>query len=54
MPPDHLSVRRRVHGERDKLLRPQRRLGRYGDHWFILRQALDAYADQLASRIEAE
>jgi hypothetical protein len=44
----------RVHGERDKLLRPQRRPSRYGHHWFILKQALDAYADQLATRIEAE
>lgn len=30
-----------------------RRPGRYGEHWFVLKEALDAYADQLAARIDA-
>jgi hypothetical protein len=29
-----------------------RRPGRYGEHWFVLKKALDAYADQLAARID--
>jgi hypothetical protein len=30
-----------------------RRPGRYGEHWFVLKETLDAYADQLAARIDA-
>ena len=30
-----------------------RRPGGYGEHWFVLKVTLDAYADRLAARIDA-
>jgi len=30
-----------------------RRPGGYGEHWFVLKETLDAYADRLAARIDA-
>jgi hypothetical protein len=51
---------KQVPGHRSKLAESvaqasyqSRRPGRYGEHWFVLKHALEVYADQLAARIDA-